>query len=427
MTALNVRADFGAVGDGNTDDTDAIQAALDEAYGTADAPHGGSEGRYANRAVYFPNGWYIISRPLTLHEVAGAHIYGEGRLATTIQTNTPDSSIFVTNGFMYSKVERLSLSITKPGNGVCFDMNWDNTGTASLQSNTFADVSMGGGSYGLRIGHGGYMGSEILLLNCYLGGHATAGLYLGNYNAISISMIGGNIAQCGKGVWVEGGGCCKLDGIGFQKNDIDIHIQNGVQDGWQISNCRTESENIFLMAQPDSTVAVIGCTQTGGKYFVKDCGSKISVINCYSGSGKIHGASSLALINSRFDNPDWNEWYGSIGRELSTTPVAVTLSNTTLKAAQSGTVYTNYGATGEVIITLPVDTSTSYRIPAGTWFGFAVAADHALTVRAGEGWAISGAKQARSSRAGDYFEVMSLAEGGAAWIARSAIGSWTVS
>jgi polygalacturonase len=59
MTALNVR-DFGALGDGVSDDTAFIQAALDEAYGTADAPHGGSEGRYANRAVYFPNGWYYF-------------------------------------------------------------------------------------------------------------------------------------------------------------------------------------------------------------------------------------------------------------------------------------------------------------------------------------------------------------------------------
>jgi len=430
--ALNVR-DFGATGDSVTDDTAAIQAALDAAYGTKDNPHGGSEGRYANRAVYFPNGWYLISKPLTLHEVAGAHIYGEGRLSTCIQTNTPDTSIFVTNGCMYSRFERLSLTVNAPGNGAAFDLNWDGTGTASLQSNTFADISFGGGSYGLKIGAGGSMGSEILILNCYFAGNATAGLYLGNYNAISVSMIGGNIAQCGKGVWVEVGGCCKLDGIGFQLNDIDIHIQNGAQDGWLISNCRTESENVFLMAQPDSTIAVIGCAQTGGKYFLHECGSKISVINCYSRSGKIHGSSSLSLINSRFDNPDWNQWYGSIGSQLSTKPVASRTTNTSLTAAQSGTIFDNINANDEVVFQLPRDADTSYRIPAGTWYGFYVGADNVVRVRAGMGAVIRmggsvslEGGDAISDMVGDYLELMCLIDGGAVWAARSMVGSWDV-
>jgi len=433
MTALNV-CEFGAVGDGATDDTAAIQAALDEAYGTADDPHGGSEGRFANRAVYFPNGWYITSRPLTLRSVAGAHIYGEGRLCTTIQNNTPGSSVFVTNGFMYSRVERLALSLTGGGDGAAFDMNWDNTGTASLQSNTFADVSMGGGSYGLKIGFNGYMGSEISLLNCYLGDNTVAGVAVGNYNAIAITIVGGNIANCAKGIWVKHGGGMAIVGTGMQRNDIDIHIENGVRDGWDISGVRSESENIFLMAQPDSRVVVAGCTQTGGKYFLKDCGSDITLLNCYSGSGKIHGAGKLNLINSRSDNPDWMEWYGPIGREPSSTPVISAASNTTLKAGQSGTVFTNHGAADEVVFTLPSDTSTSYRIPAGTWFGFAVDAARPLKVRAGAGWTVRVAEkesrmagEAVSSTVGNYLEVMCLAEGGAAWIARSAVGTWALS
>jgi len=425
--ALNVR-DFGAVGDGNTDDTAAIQAALDEAYGTADNPHGGSLGVYANRAVYFPSGWYVISRPLTLNEVGGAHIYGEGRLSTVIQNNQPEGSIFIANGMMMSRIERLSLNLTGGGGGAAFDLNWDSKGTASLQSNTFADVSFGGGSYGLKIGSDGHMGSEILVLNCYPGGHSVAGIYLGNYNAIAVSVIGGNIAQCDKGIWVKRGGGCNILGTGFQLNQTaDIHIENGCQDGWMIANCRSESPGAFLIAQPDSIIAVIGCAQTGGDYFLKDCGAKISVINCYSRIGKVHGASTFNNINSRFDNPDWNEWYGSIGNTLSAIPVAAKATDFTLKASLSGTVHTNHGASGEVVFTLPTDTTTSYRIPAGTWFGFAVASAHPLTVRAGTGWTIGdAARSASSSRVGDYFEVMCLADGGGAWIVRSANGSWEV-
>jgi hypothetical protein len=59
---INVRTDFGAKGDGTTDDTAAIQGAL------AAVPVGG--------VVYFPNGVYEISSPLTV-SVTGTKLIGD--------------------------------------------------------------------------------------------------------------------------------------------------------------------------------------------------------------------------------------------------------------------------------------------------------------------------------------------------------------
>ena len=56
---VNNVKDFGAVGDGSTDDTAAIQAAIDDAYGAAASPHGITT-PYNNKAVYFPNGKYKV-------------------------------------------------------------------------------------------------------------------------------------------------------------------------------------------------------------------------------------------------------------------------------------------------------------------------------------------------------------------------------
>jgi polygalacturonase len=133
---INVK-DWGAVGNGSTDDTAALQAALDSAYGTSGSPHGDSS-KYTNKGVFFPNGNYKITSPLTIRSATGAWIAGAGRSSTNIFNATANGSVFVTNGFQYSRVEGLSLSAN--GNGIAFDLDWDNTGSAALQANTFSQI-----------------------------------------------------------------------------------------------------------------------------------------------------------------------------------------------------------------------------------------------------------------------------------------------
>ena len=71
--------DFGAVGDGVTDDTDAIQAAVDS------LANAGS--------VYLPEGDYLVSRSLSITK-HGITLRGAGRLTTRIISETDDEVVY---------------------------------------------------------------------------------------------------------------------------------------------------------------------------------------------------------------------------------------------------------------------------------------------------------------------------------------------
>ena len=71
--------DFGAVGDGTTDDTAAIQAAINSVLPTHAAPTA-SNHTIAPKVIYLPAGRYLISSPLSLYSFQ--HLIGEG--ASTI-------------------------------------------------------------------------------------------------------------------------------------------------------------------------------------------------------------------------------------------------------------------------------------------------------------------------------------------------------
>jgi hypothetical protein len=126
---------FGAVGDFATDDTAALQAALDHCFGSADAPHGTPNVRQ-NKTLYIPPGHYKITAPLMVKYLHGGRIIGAGRFVTQIENVTPGSSLIVTNGCGYARFEGMRL--TAAVGGKSFDLDWDGSaGGPALQSNTF--------------------------------------------------------------------------------------------------------------------------------------------------------------------------------------------------------------------------------------------------------------------------------------------------
>src|SRR5229473_6469212 len=98
---LNVR-DFGAVGDGSTDDTASIQACLNAAFGKATptvAPFGGngpvftgSASQFQNKAVFFPPGHYMVASGVApkyvTNVVDNAGLGNSGTLTFTVNNTT---------------------------------------------------------------------------------------------------------------------------------------------------------------------------------------------------------------------------------------------------------------------------------------------------------------------------------------------------
>ena len=91
--------DFGAIGNGVTDDTAAIQAAMDSG---------------AN-SIYFPSGTYVVSSAINIPSTR--NLYGDGPINSTISTNSATANIFNINtpyacGFTNL---RFTTSVTRTG------------------------------------------------------------------------------------------------------------------------------------------------------------------------------------------------------------------------------------------------------------------------------------------------------------------------
>ena len=77
---VNVK-DWGALGNGTSDDTAGIQAALDNCFGSVDSPHGDAA-KQTNKPIFFPAGVYVVNPPAAL-TVSGAADNGAGLVRLT--------------------------------------------------------------------------------------------------------------------------------------------------------------------------------------------------------------------------------------------------------------------------------------------------------------------------------------------------------
>jgi hypothetical protein len=297
--------EYGATGDGVTDDSAAIQAAVNACFGSPEAPHGTNY--FLNQVLYFPPGNYKTSAPINFTKLQGARILGAGRFVTTIENSIPGSYVFATNGAGYCHFEGFRLR-GAPGTTL-FDLNWDGTpGGAALQSNTFQDIFFDSGSIGINIGSSGFMGSENLFLNCFWILNAKAGLVTSNYNALQNSVVGGNFQTCGTGIWVGVGSVTSVHSVGFQQSvNYDILTSGSVGNAMCITGCRSESSNFIQTVQD---FEIDGCLHTApgseGDFLYSLGGSGV-VSACTSNYGRIHAKYSarLRLQECTFKRSDW--------------------------------------------------------------------------------------------------------------------------
>jgi Pectate lyase superfamily protein len=298
---------FGAVGDGSRDDTAAIQAAIDHCFGPQSEPHG--QVAHKNKVLFFPPGQFKIRSPLLLSKVHGGRILGSGRFVTTI-VNEGGSSVFVTNGCQYSHFQGMEL--VGEGSSTIFDLSSDGK-VVALQSNTFLDMFFAGGSIGVNIGRGGYMGSENLFLNCFWASNRTAGLVTSNFNALQNTIIGGNFQTCGVGVWVLMGSVPLVASVGFQQSaTCDVLLQNSAHDTITVDSCRSESPNFFKVIHGNPHFNLRACSHiVAGDVpgdFANVNGSSTGVVeSCVSVAGRMVFQQNcrVRVATSSFGRTDW--------------------------------------------------------------------------------------------------------------------------
>ncbi len=170
----NVQTEFGVKADGVTDNSSAIQAALDKLGSTL-------------ATLYFPAGTYRITRPLYLTARIYVNIVGADPSKTKILWDGPSSksAMLYLNGLAYSRIDRLTFD-GKGLAGVAIDQSWKGAGNYFDTGNQYADDTFENVDIGFRCGNLGYGCAETTMLRDRFIHNRVAGIGMKNFNALDM-------------------------------------------------------------------------------------------------------------------------------------------------------------------------------------------------------------------------------------------------
>ncbi len=171
----DLKANYGAKGDGVTDETSALQSALNDL---------GKSGHAT--VLYVPAGTYLITSTVTLQSQQHVSIIGANPNTTTLKWGGATGGVLLhIDGVAYSRFDRLTFAGSGTA-GVLVDQSL--TGYSQGQyfdtGNEYADDVFQDATYGIQGGNYGLGAAESSVLRCQFLRHTGAGIILKNFNAL---------------------------------------------------------------------------------------------------------------------------------------------------------------------------------------------------------------------------------------------------
>lgn len=256
--------DYGAKGDGTADDTDAIQAAIDDCTGNSDPL---KNGRLAKGQVYLPSGIYKVTKPLKIWSVSYITFNGDGK-STRICPVGVMGCVLDLNGVAFSTISDFLIEGNELNETVedVIYFYTDYAGTARTSTNCiFRNIQIQNINFttGFRIGKYGsnnqvdtssYENITISGPWAVSAGKAETGLMVGSTawgNNCIHSFWNCSVVNCKVGVNVSAMPGFLFCGGSFGKNDIDFIINSTSY--VRIEGMRSESSGRFFVSNEGAT------------------------------------------------------------------------------------------------------------------------------------------------------------------------------
>ncbi len=253
----NVKTRFKAKADGITDDTRAIQQALDSL--SQPLAHFNME-KKAYAVIYLPAGTYNISATLLLKGKIGVSLIGESPASVSIRWIGADSdTMFTANGSAYFKVSRITWNANGRKNMEALGIHWkdqDNNERSrssaptniEISDNVFTGNCKFGISGGTVQGEGtGAMDAEVSIRRCVFDNCET-GIQVKGYNALDYWIWDCKFIKCSFGVKCNSG---------------NYHVYRSY-----FSNCYSDVENTNSYY-----ISLRGCYSENATHFCYDQGA----------------------------------------------------------------------------------------------------------------------------------------------------------